>query len=119
MDRRNVGKVRGYRQSHWEVERRHGQRGDEVSLDVGDLVLGHPGEAGNVVGQIPGKVSRRPDIIGVARLHQGRVLEASLLSKPAAVSHLLRPYPPLEPTLPVLMADDVGDGIVEHRDCGS
>lgn len=53
-----------------------------------------------------------------ANSHQRRVANAGLLGQLAASAHLLRCYPPFQPLLPILMADEMRDGIVQDGNLG-
>lgn len=54
----------------------------------------------------------------IVNSHQRRVANAGLLGQLAAPAHLLRCYPPLQPPLPILMADKMRDGVVQNGDLG-
>lgn len=116
VDRGHVGEVGSEGESHGEIERGHGNGGHHVAAEVRHLVLAHPGQAGNVVGQVPRSWLANLFPFGqtsVGCAHGGRVFEAGLLCQHAAVAHLLGPDPLLQPPLPVVMSNNGGDGTVE------
>lgn len=53
IDGRNVGQVVGEGEGHRQVHASNGEGGYEVALDKRQLVLAHPYQAGQVVGQVP------------------------------------------------------------------
>ena len=57
VDGRDMGKVGGVGERHGDVERGHGQGGNEVAFEVPPLILLGPVDDGNIIGNVPAQVS--------------------------------------------------------------
>lgn len=93
VDGGHVGEIVGEGESHGQVHAGDGQGGDEVALEEGELVLAHPDEAGQVVGDV----------------HESTVLDAVPLCELAGPVHGLALHT-LGPALP-----PVGSALGGHK----
>lgn len=97
-----MGEVVGERKGHGQVHAGDGEGSDEVALEEGPLVLAHPYQAGQVVGQV----------------HEGVRFDAVSLGQLAGPAHGLAPHllgPPPAPVGGALGGDKCDDAVEDGQ----